>query len=139
MGHQFYHRIFHFSLETIETLASKFFSILSKNKNSLKRFKNIPSSQPSLHYQTGENIFGISKSNSFCFCCAYLGQYTIAWYKNLYPSNIDPIYVHTDCNKKLGENIDIFWNFKVKLFLFLLCLSGSIHNCMVQEFVSFEH
>ena len=47
--------------------------------------------------------------------------------------------LHTDCNKKLGENIDIFWNFKIKFFLFLLCLSGSIHNCMVQEFISFEH
>ena len=35
--------------------------------------------------------------------------------------------------KKLGENIDIFWNFKIKLFLFLLCLSGSI---CTQEFIS---
>ena len=28
----------------------------------------------------------------------------------------------------MGENIDIFWNFKIKLFLSLLCLSSSIHK-----------
>ena len=60
--------------------------------------------------------------------------------KNNNPIERQEIIKAFNCDTKtLSKGEKHFWNFKIKFFLFLLCLSGSIHNCMVQESISFKH